>query len=188
MVTKTVRDVLQNVQELKSFDTGLAQTVSSTGTLTKLTTVPQGDTDSARDGDQLLIKKFEVRGYCTPADATNICRFLIFRWNVDDTSDAPTLAEILQDAASSPWISPYNRDSRRSGKVVIIYDNILGVCTSGPGIKTFKHECKWKALKINFEAAATTGVGHIYLLTVSDSTASTHPFFSMESRVWFTDS
>lgn len=172
------------VQEKKSFDQGFGSTVDSTGTILKLTTITQGDTDSARDGDHIKLLSVEMRGQFNYADTTNALRNIIFRWNQDDTSSTPTVGDILQ--SSSPF-SALNRDNERARKFDIIHDAFLVVANVGPGTVS---DCFKKNMKsiIAFQATASTGTGHLYQMLISDSGAATHPSFNSIFRTYFTDS
>lgn len=184
-IKRLIKQEIKAVQEIKSFDTGFAQTVDSTGTLQKLTTIPQGDTDSTRDGDALKLCKFEFRGQSNFADSTNATRLLIFRWNQDDSSAAPAgITDLLQTA--TPF-SPFNRDNERARKFDIIVDHLFVTANCGPGTEKLE-VIKEMRSKIAFQASANTGTGHIYSAMVSDSTATTHPGLNYVVRVYFTDS
>jgi len=188
LVKTQVQSMIRSRQELKSFDTGLAQTVSSTGNVIKLTTIPQGDTDSTRDGDQINITKLEgvVVGTCS-TDTTNILRCTIIRWNGDDTTDAPTIAKVYQTSAS-PFISALVRDNLRSNYMSVVQDDILCVGATSPQIEKSRYSHKWKALKCNYESGTNTGVGQLYAIVSSDSTAVAHPSLTCMWRVYYTDS
>jgi hypothetical protein len=175
-------NVLQKQLQHMSFDTGFASTVDSTGTLQKLTTIPQGDTDSQRTGDKAHIINIEAIGTMVPADTTNTMRIIYFRWNQDDTSAAPVVADLLQTSTPS---SPLNRDNERAKKFTIIEDIFLMACTSGPGICGFRFKKAFQS-NIMFQIGANTGNGHIYMYVVSDSAASTHPALASVARVYYT--
>jgi len=170
-VARVALKVLKKNQELKSFDVGISTTISSTGTLTKLSTIPQDDTDSGRDGDAVRVQRVSMLGTFTYADTANTGRIIVFRWNQDDSSSAPASAsDILQTA--TPY-SPYNRDNYRAKKFTVWFDELLAVGATGPNIEKFKFDRSAQS-NISFQATATTGTGHFYALVISDSSASTH--------------
>jgi hypothetical protein len=184
-IANIVSSSLKKIQEKKSFDTGFGSGVSSTGTIQKLSTIPQGDTDSTRDGDALLVIKIELITSFVFADTTNIGRLILVRWNQDDSSAAPAaVTDLLQTA--TPF-SPYNRDNERAKKFSVIYDKIYMVGATGPNIVGSQTKIPYQS-RISFQATANTGTGHIYAFMISDSTAIAHPVFSYVARVWFTDS
>lgn len=185
IVNKAIKKKLKQVQELKSFDTGLSTSADSTGALQKISTIPQDDSDSGRDGDALHVMKVELRVSFVPADTTNVIRLVVFRWMQDDSSAAPSSAtDVLQTA--NPY-SPYNRDNYRAKKFLVLDDYLSAVGLAGPCIDKH-HVDKNTQFNITYQSSATTGNSQIYVLRISDSTASTHPTVSYVARVWYTDS
>jgi hypothetical protein len=183
IVQKAIKSKLKKVQELKSFDTGFGSSVSSTATITDLTTIPQGDTDSARDGDAIRVKRMEQILSWAPGDTTNTYRQIIFRWNQDDVV-APVVTDVLQLANA---FSPYNRDTLRAKKFSVIDDWFSVTGLNGPSIDkhVFAKAMEWN---ISFYSGGTSGTNKIYSLQISDSGAVTHPFVNSDFRVYFTDS
>jgi len=183
-VKSLVKQEINSVQEKRSFDTGVGTSFDNTGSLTKLTTIPQGDTDSSRQGDHVKLHSIRMAGSCSYADTTNAIRLIILRWNQDDSSSAPVVGDILQ--TSSPY-SPVNRDNERAKKFDILSDELYGVANVGPGVAVWKWEMKLRS-QIAFQSGATTGTGHLYAYIISDSSASTHPSVAFILRTYYTDS
>jgi hypothetical protein len=185
LVKQMIDSRLAQVQEVKSFDTGFGTSVDNTGSLQKVSTVPQGDTDSSRDGDALVLKSIEMHSAFVIADTTNVLRHIIVRWNQDDSSSAPAaITDVLQTASA---FSPYNRDNKRARKFDVLHDEFYGGALAGPGIIVRTIKIKTKS-QIAFQATATTGTGHIYSFQISDSSAITHPTLNYVCRINFTDS
>jgi hypothetical protein len=184
-IVRVATKILKKEQEKKSFDTGFGSTVASTGTLQKLSTIPQGDTDSTRDGDVLRTTQIDLIGSVVFADASNVIRLTIVRWNQDDSSAAPaSVTDLFQTA--TPY-SPYNRDNLRAKKFTVVTDHFYGVGATGPNIKTFEMKRKFQT-NINFQSGANTGTGHLYAFMLTDSTGIPHPALNYVCRVWYTDS
>jgi len=185
-VAAVVNKILKKKAELKSFDVGFGTTVDSTGTLTKISSIPQGDTDSTRDGDQLLVTRISLRGTLanSSSDLTNVMRVIIFKWMQDDASAGPVSAtDILQSL--SPY-SPYDRDGLRAKKFIVLLDRFLTTSLQGPAIMKYDYDSKHD-FKISYSAGAVTGYSNIYVLQISDSSGIPHPTGSWISRVWFND-
>jgi hypothetical protein len=181
-IQRSIDKTLKAKAEHKSFDAGFNSTVSSAGTIFKLTTIPQDDSDSGRDGDQLLIYKVQAKIAYIGADATQTFRMIFFRWNQDDTTP-PVGGDLLQTI--TPY-SPLNRDNERAKKFSIIEDYLVG--TSNTGINIHTHSCDKKyTSKIAFQAASTTGTGHLYAYMLSDSLAVTHPTIAYVFRTYYYD-
>jgi len=172
------------VQEKKSFDVGFATTVADTGATARLTAIPQGDTDSSRQGDHVKLLKGELISAASYSDTTNCLRLIIYRWNQDDSSSAPTVSDILQ--TTSPY-SPLNRDNERARKFDVIVDHQYVVSNVGQGVDKFRCSMNLKS-QIAFQATATSGTGHLYYFVVSDSAGVPHPSLSFIWRTYYTDS
>lgn len=192
-LTKTERDFIKKlmkqeilaVQEKKSFDSGFGSTVDNVGTVTKLTTIPQGDTDSSRQGDHIKLHEVQLWAQVNYADTTNAVRLLIIRWNQDDSSAAPSgVTNFFQTA--TPF-SPYDRDNQRARKFDVIFDHLFVVSNVGPGTEKYVIRKGMKS-QIAFQGGANTGTGHLYSVLVSDSSASTHPGVNYVFRTYYTDS
>jgi hypothetical protein len=184
-IARVALKVLSKNQEIKSFDFGFASSSTSTGTVSKITSIPQDDSDSGRDGDALKVVRIQFHAGFAFADATNVCRMTVVRWNQDDSSSAPTgITDLLQTA--SPY-SPYNRDNYRAKKFTVWFDHLFAVGATGPNISICSKD-RQAPSNISFQATSTAGTGHFYVFHISDSTAVTHPVLSYVTRVWFTDS
>jgi hypothetical protein len=184
-IARVALKVLNKNQELKSFDTGFSSSSTSTGTLQKISTIPQDDTDSGRDGDAVRVTRISYIAAFSFADAFNVCRMILFRWNQDDSSSAPaSVTDILQTASA---YSPYNRDNFRAKKFTVWSDHFFVVGATGPNIEKHIFDRAMPS-NIAFQATATTGTGCFYIAHLSDSTAVAHPVLSYVTRVWYTDS
>jgi len=188
MVRNEISQSIRNRQELKSFDNGIGSTFSSTGTISRMFSPAQDDSDEGREGDSCTLVKLTGNFYATVADTTNVCRITIFRWNSNSGSDAPAISDVYQTSAS-PFISEFVRDNLRSGILEVHYDEMVIVSGNGPQAVFFpKLNLKWKANKVNFDVGSTDGKGMWYVAISSDSTASTHPGVIGYARFWYTDS
>lgn len=180
------RSVIKSMAEKKYWTINALNTIDFNGTVTRLTAVPQGDTDLARDGDQLQLTSWQLRFAFVVGDAYNIMRIIIFRWDMDDSEDTPTAPEILFNVGStnSP-LSSFNQDSIRQKQMRILYDKLVTIDTYNP-IKVFKIK-KRNSSKISFSGGTTNGTGHLYMLVVSDSGAVTHPAIAYDFKCNFID-
>lgn len=180
-------------QEEKYKDTSTAYAVQDyNATIVDLTNISQGDTDTTRDGDQVLPTRLELRGQLHGADATNTFRIIIFRWksNSQSTLD-PTYPDILQSvyaATSLAPLAPYYHDGRTLFDV--LYDqkfDLAGDVGNSNYVRGFQANVHLKNHPIQF-TDTNAGVNKLYMLYVSDSSAPTHPAIEYIARVFFTDS
>lgn len=160
-------------------------TISYSGACVSLSDIAQGAGDTARTGDQLNVVRLYLDYAIFPGDATNLVRVIIFQWKPIDTS-APAPSDILQSVGNAyAPLSTYNHDSRFQKHV--LYDALHSVDTYHPQIKKKVIIKKFKPNRIQYTAGTVTGQNKIYLLTISDSAASTHPSISLHTKILYKD-
>jgi len=177
-----IRKVVKGAMEHKYAEAVAgAASQSSTATIAKITMPSQGDAFNNREGDEITFTSIRGRWNAIVADATNIVRYMLIKWLPDDAVEVPVVASILQSPVSVPWISQPVANRAAKAKFRVLYDSIANLSLAGTGqqIRTISIPGK-RIGKVKFNAAALTGKGCIYLLTVSDSSVATHPTFSHE--------
>lgn len=184
--TSKVLKVVKRTQEKKYYPYANSGTVGSTGYLLDLTTIPQGDTDTSRDGDALRVTSIQINFAWAAADAYNICRMVMFQWMpASSPGSPPALSDIFVDTADAV-ISPFAHDTRKSYR--ILADKTCIVDTDDP-MKICKMYVYRKFMRnIQYSGGTTTGTGNIYCWLVTDSNVSTHPAVSWSGKTNFTDS
>lgn len=181
--------------------------VTSTGSVTHLTAVPQGDTDQTRDGDQLTIRSLELKwqaftGFTnstTTYDFFNRVRCLVVQWYPQTT---PVLGDILLSVGNGAHIAPYNHDTRFQFKV--LYDSTKTVDqtlfyngTTTFGMSTGNSESQlitkrinrgYKQRRVQFVGGTVTAPSNgLYLIFVSDSVAITNPQAEYVAKLNYSD-
>lgn len=188
--TAKVKKVMNLQLEKKHFtvSSGGFQTVSDTGTVTSISNVTQADTDTGRDGDQLYIRSLELQWQCDVIDTYNTMRIIIFQWYQNDSTSTPAVGDILQTLSnSSGVISPYNHDQRFNYR--ILYDKVVTL-TQGNTDASYVYKSmitKFPKRKMQFNAADTTGTNKLYILKISDSSATSHPQVRNITKLNFSD-
>ncbi len=175
--------------EKKYFTNYAAGSRDWSGAVYSITDIPQGDTDTTRDGDSLFLKSVQLRYSVVAGDTTNLVRLVMFQY-LDDTT--PTVSNILNSgylgAAGAP-LTPFHHDER--SKYRILYDSgPMSVDTYNPQLvrKVFVKNNKKMVNQIRYNGGTTTGSNKIYLIELSDSGAASHPSFNTISKVNFNDS
>nr|QXP07679.1 MAG: putative capsid protein [Arizlama virus] len=182
--TKRIMNVVQQFSEKKYRDrliTGSSSTWSMTGTIFKISDVPQGYDDESRVGDKLMASSIEMRGVLYANNTlTNIgiwdqfYRLIIFKW-YDDTS--PTTTDVLETGVVDTFISPFDHDKKSKRKVLFdktftVHNNIVWYTQSDTNQhwETFIDLKKksTRVRRVDFEAGTTAGIGHFYALLVSN--------------------
>ncbi len=182
----------QRTRELKYKENIVSISQSATSTVSLLTQVAQGDTDTNRNGDQLMIHNVvldvsaAIDGTVAP-DNTNIVRMIVFQWHPQSgISTLPTATQILQDPTTNPVLSSYNHDTRWNYSVILDYVFTLSI--EGSRVQQRKFVLtRIPRRKLQFVGATTDGTNHLYILSVSDSTTVDHPSYNFNSKVLFYD-
>jgi hypothetical protein len=192
-----VRAIVRVAQEFKFFDSKeFQQAATSTPTQLAISAVPQGSTDSTRDGDQINLQslwlKFEtyLQGTGGTNDFTDQVRLIVYRYHPMSTSAHPVPADVLQDlsAAQSATMTPYTWDNRKDYTILI--DETFNLSGNGPSDIGKTYHLKWKTpgIPAHFSAGSTTLQSNgLFALIMSDSLVATHPTFNFWSRVVYSD-
>jgi len=120
------------------------------------------------------------------ADATNIVRVFVFKWNMNNTSDVPSTGEIFQDGTGTTRTCLSPLVVTKPSRFKMLYDKTFSLDSLAHPQIIGKIEMKMKFL-ISYDQGTSTGRNHIYLGFLSDSAAIPHPAFSYESFVTFHD-
>jgi len=190
-----VKRLIGTRQETKFFSSTLASaSVSSAATLYDVTNPGQGDTDQTRDGDRLYAKKLYVRMSLTVAtgDVTNLVRIIWFQWFPTTTSFSPSVTDILLvgPSGAADVYSHYSHDRRQM--FAILYDKVFTLSGSATIVTTSSQKRMTyilhpKRKQLQFDNGGTTGTNHIWMLTISDSSAVSHPQIVSAQKFMFTD-
>lgn len=173
------------VKEITNQSTG---SVSSTGSVTSMTAIAEGDDLSQRTGRKVQLKSIQIRGFLTNTDLTNadasIVRMMIVRDNTYK-STAPLIADILQNSV------PYalrTQEPEKKKAYTVLYDKLMGVDLNSRNQIIFE---KYKKVsgEVIFDgtSSATGNKGGLYLLLVSNR-SSDLPICNLQVRVRYTDS
>ncbi len=180
-----VKKMMTSNMEEKHHDTHFNITVSSTGTVSELSNMTQGDTELTYDGIEFSPKRLEFRVHSANADTVNTIRCIIFRWKPDTNVDAPTVAKVIEAGAGAdnPFY-PLLWENR--GKIAILDDFLLSTASGGPG-----NVSRVRKLRKGFAKVKATATGKfknsIWLLLISDSGSASHPSFVGSFKLIITD-
>lgn len=173
--------------EIKEVTTTSSATISSTGTVSALTQIAEGDDESQRSGRQIMLKSVQIRGFVSNADTTqgnaSLVRIMILRDN-SFGSTAPLVADVLQ---SSSTIGLRAQEVEKRAAVTVLYDKLSHVDVNSRNQFTFE---KFKKLnsKCIFDgtASTTSNKGGLYLLLLSNRAVS-GPTVATQVRVRYAD-
>jgi len=186
-VKRYVKRAIKAQEETKVFDTYIAQNPSDAGILTDLSSVTAGVGYSQRVGQKIQPFGIRLRLYSKLADTTNAVRYILFRWKGDDTVDAPTLARIIFStnlAAPYTWQNMLNEPEQQNFRVLM--DKSILINAVAKPDHYFTRFFKLKGT-IQYDTGVTTGKNHLYLLSITDSGAVSHPVSVLYSRLYYKD-
>jgi len=191
-----VRQLISSTQEHKFIDTKLfATAATTTAQQFAIASIPQGDTDSARDGDRVKLIGLEFRfdtylqGFGGTNDFTNTVRLTFYQYRPMSSGSHPVIADIYQDSnsvAQSPTSSAFNWDNRADYK--ILYDRRFFLSGNGPAV--VGENVVRVPLKgcIQYSSGSNTlGQNQLFYIMSSDSLVATHPLINIYTRVTYTD-
>lgn len=189
-VKKYVKKAIMAEKEPKYVD-DLANplNVDYAGTLDALShKIVTGDTDTTRDGSEVTMTAIRMKGHWLLGDANNTCRVIIFQWHNNSALIAPSVGDILTTvgAIGAATALPYHN----TNNFRILYDRIWELNAGAGQSASFDFTLRGSRLgrkKILFNAGGVTCQNGLYLLTISDSAATTHPSIIYDLRQEFVD-
>jgi len=185
-----VRSFEEDVEEVKFVDQGVtAFVVINTGNFQQCALIAQGVTINQHVGDSvdLLHLSFRLSYYANTTAITNTLRLIVFQWNIDPSTLAPSLVTLLAApiAANDIVVQHYNFQGSRQEDFGILIDETIVVGTGGPA-SVFKRYERKIGTRLQFDLGSNTGTGQIYCLVVSDQLVN-GPSVRWESRISYAD-
>jgi len=170
----------------------LTLSATSTGSVSKLTSVVQGVGVRQREGDALEIESmvFNYDLDAINADIFTTTRLIIFQWIPSDSLVVPTITNVLQSAST---LSMYNWEQSRNYRILLDKTWSQVGITAAPCDSGFQAETgvvvpvEKGFRKITFQPAVTTSANAIYALLVSNSLIAPFPNFNAQFRMVFKD-
>jgi len=170
--------------EKKFFDTALAFTFDATGEVPatgQLTLIPQGDTESTRDGRKATIESIQIRGQAVyipgAAAAAAACAFLYVVLDTQANGAAAAVTDVFTTNAMSTNLLNLNNSGRFRiiKKIVIPMNPPAGATTAFNNV--YKQVEFYKKCSIDVDWSSTTGAlteirsNNIFLLAGSSGIA-----------------
>lgn len=181
--------VFQSMAEHKYHDKADLLTPNYSGIITDISAIAQGQTDTTRVGDKVILLSLQFKGVVTVpnpdigTEIQQIIRVIYFIYKDDTTPVVGTIMESTGDpnAINSPFI--HDRQVKRK----VLYDKCFTVKSLGTiagGYTALSKpiavsayipltKLKNKLNTIHYEGGGTTGVNKIWMLVISDSALST---------------
>ncbi len=160
--------------------------VTQTGVQVLLTPIATGDDRIDRNGDQVTLRRADVRWTILVGATDSILRVILFM-DRQANGAVPTLADVLS-VPTFPLVSMINVDNKKRFKIIMdrcYRTNVNGDHVTACYRKTFK-----LSNKMRFDGASATIVdivsGPVYCLALSDQAGGANsPDFTLGSQIWF---
>ncbi len=195
---RAIEKVVASEQEPKYLDTVAGYTnISAAGTINaNLTSLAQGSGGIQRTGDQVRLRSIQLRvaGYqnnTTSVQEPNIVRVIVYRWMYNTAVSVPTPTDVLSQSSilsiGQSITSHYNVLNERRGVVQILHDSYHYTSLNANSF-AFSWSLELDS-EVAYNPSATSGIGHLYLLILSDDAGvvSPCPSVAYSSRVIFQD-
>lgn len=187
--------------ELKTYDATISETTTTSGSMTMLSDIAQGDDINAREGNEIMAKRlycnysFTVNGSAT---GVTTVRMIVFidkeqQGTAPGLSDAAAPYGVLKHTAST--LALMEAKTRKRFKILADRKWLLGTSTGEDDVAS-RHEGKIhfkiprNGLKINYigtsSAQASQGKGNLYCLLISNQ-ATYGPSSSVNFRLRYYD-
>lgn len=179
---KALRGIINS--EKKKHDAGVSETPSTSGAVTSLASIAQGDTLVQRNGNSILAKYLGIRYTVNMnASATNTILRTILVKDLQQVSDtAPTLGDVLQDVTVNSFL-----DYKFPGRFSVLMDKTIQLSANGRNGHMEKINIPLNThIKYNGTASTDIQKNGLYLMFVSNESANV-PTISGASRLHYYD-
>ncbi len=169
--------------EHKHFDTQVQAIFTDAGVIATLNLIPQGDTDTTRDGDSIKMMSLTLRGACFNTVSSNI-RIIIFHDKQDQVLIPADLLEAAYFASVNATNAPKNYDYRFRSK--ILFDRNFALSANGKNQYNFHKQIKL-LIRTQFDAGTTNiTTGALKVCYIGDQPV-TFPAMNIVYRLTFVD-
>lgn len=182
-----VQRLIKRNEEMKYAVIDASYSATTTPGLYCLSNTSQGDTGGTHIGDESVMKNLELRLIASVADATNSVRVILFRWKPNIGYVVPGAGAILKDANSPANLSSlYQEDGE--DQYQIMYDELFLLAAAGGNPEQISRRIRRNFnIRCDFLTGTSNSSNMIYLMLISDSSATTHPSVQFMSKIGFTD-
>lgn len=136
-------------------------------------------------GLKITPKSIRIRGTCHIADSTNVMRIMVLQWY---DSGSPVPSGIINNTGSiaAPYGSRYWTNKKN---IKVLKDELIILDGYHPIAKVDIYVPGSKIRDIWFQSGSDAAQDNgLFMLAISDSSTTTHPYFTWVSEIVFTDS
>lgn len=186
-VKTIVKKELRNNSEWKHFTNAYTNTISTAGSVTSVSEVPQGDTDTTRDGDMIQVSSMNYRYSVQSADSENLIRIIFFQWHT--SLAVPGVTNVLNIPVGYEELAMYETD-QAGHEFKILYDQTHALNAQYSGAvdqRVFIGKVQIPRKKVQYRGGGLNGSNKVYALIISDSVAISHPTIKLVTKLNYMD-
>lgn len=191
-VKLVLRKQILSRKPCKFFDTYATGSQTTTIGYSNLTPISLGTGLGQRVSNTIWVDHMECRLNIVAANAdvySNV-RFFFFKFKQNTASVTPGSGSVIEDSGMWGVLSPLNFEGRAYYK--LFWDQLVNLTGTATAPTTnsqhnYIRNINLGRSRIDYEVAATTGVGHLYIGSFSDSAIAPSPVLTFEIRVWYFD-
>lgn len=179
--TKYIRGLVNS--EMLHSDRNVLLSPDSSGVVTPCFLISQGDGDSNRTGNSILLRNMllRLRFLKHPSASTTICRIIIFQDKQQISDTTPAVTNIL---ASASVDAPLNLNA--SGRFKIMYNKTIVLTISSPLWHKETYRKLYSHVRFNGTASSDIQKNGIYMLVITDQPTNV-PDFTFYTRSGYHD-
>ncbi len=174
--------------EYKFLDTTIGSNINEVSFINSLSAIPQGDTQSSRDGISIksINLSYRINFLRNASDTTQMVRMIIFRGKQENTVN-PIPFDVLQDTTGTASVQSFKNYDKKF-KTKILYDKVFVLDEGNSSRKYISGVIRMDG-HVNYDISDTSGStvesGGIYILLVGNS--SNAPASLQKYRLTYTD-
>jgi hypothetical protein len=119
-------------------------------------------------------------------DPTQVMRFIVFRWRVSDTSDAPADTELFAPNGLGSYAVNANFLPVKPSRFQILKDITVTMATNWKPVQLIEFDLPLNWVS-EYDTGVNTGKDHLYYATCCDSNVVPHPAWNIQAMLHFHD-
>lgn len=166
-----------------------ATAVTSVGSVTRLTSIPQGSSEQQRIGGEVSVVGLDIGMKAYPAGTGGFLRYMVVQWYNDDTINVPTLPSFLANGgvAEANPVAPWNSVALKLKDFGVLLDETHFVTAAHYAHSHHRFDWGKKPLRLTFPSdVSQQGMGNLYLVLVSDGVVNM-PTVTIDANTYYVD-
>lgn len=181
---RAIKEIAESSSEPRHYLVQSTSLATNTLSAVNLSAMTQGDSVLDRDGDRAELTSIRITGRLlresTATSGTwDSVRVVLIQWHPDSNVDVPAAADLFEDTTQSTIsLSPIIIDKSLRSKFTLLADKTFVLQDRANSYDSGRFERRFVIRKklsrpILFNAGATTGRNHIYMVVLGEQTSAT---------------